>query len=301
MVSPFCHLTGALGAALELHDHPPADTKFRGFDLYKKNIPVSSETCEICTNHCKLKVTEIDGTIEAYGFLCGRDYHGKQFVKNQSSAFQLMNKRKEIFAFKPAAKSKSITVGIPAGLHLFDEIPFWQRFFDYFAISAITSENYKSVVKDGKNISSAEFCAPIAAMHGHVDHLLKKADYIFLPVYFAENGDASSSKQYCYYTQFVASVISVHKQFRSVKKILSPILKSQKGELYVRLELLRMLKSIGVKDIGLLQVTLAYNKAKKLVNNINAEWQAVYKNEIRDDSDIHVMLLDALTLCCRPP
>ena len=74
MVSRYCHLTGALGVALELYDQHAGTTKFRGLDLYKKSIPVSTEVCDLCTNHCKLKVAEIDNQIEAYGFLCGRDY-----------------------------------------------------------------------------------------------------------------------------------------------------------------------------------------------------------------------------------
>ena len=38
MVSKYCHLTGALGVALELHDKQEAKTLFRGLDLWKKDI-----------------------------------------------------------------------------------------------------------------------------------------------------------------------------------------------------------------------------------------------------------------------
>jgi len=68
MVSEYCHLTGALGVALELYDKNTANTIFRGLDLYKSEIPVRTEICELCTNHCKLKVAEVNKETVAYGF-----------------------------------------------------------------------------------------------------------------------------------------------------------------------------------------------------------------------------------------
>src|SRR5208283_436701 len=58
-VSKFCHVTGALGTAFELVDKKISHTSFRGLDIYNKKIPIRSETCTICNNHCKLKIAEI--------------------------------------------------------------------------------------------------------------------------------------------------------------------------------------------------------------------------------------------------
>jgi predicted CoA-substrate-specific enzyme activase len=79
-VSKYCHLTGALGAALCLADAPLAKSRFRGIDIYKKPIPIQSEVCELCTNHCKITVADIDHEPVAYGFLCGRDYNTRKHV-----------------------------------------------------------------------------------------------------------------------------------------------------------------------------------------------------------------------------
>ena len=291
MVSKYCHLTGALGTALELHDKNITTTKFRGIGIYKKNIPVRSEICELCNNHCKLKVAEIDNETEAYGFLCGRDYSDHKFVKNSSLSFQLIARRNEIFRFKPSANDRKITVGIPAGLHLYEEIPFWRKFFDLLSIKTITSEDYTSAIKDGKKLSEAEFCAPIAAMHGHVDYLMSKADFIFLPIYLTETNQPNGNKHYCYYTQFVTSIISVQKHFASSLKILSPLLKSTQGEFFVQLELYRMLKSMELKDIGFLQVTRAYEEAKKHTRSLMKKWQALYEEETQHSKDIQIMLI----------
>ena len=291
MVSRYCHLTGALGVALELHDNKLQSTRFKGLDLYRKTIPVRSEVCELCTNHCKLKVAEVDGRTEAYGFLCGRDYDADRYVKSDSGAFQLLRQRDTIFRFRPKTTHARLTLGIPAGLHLFEEVPFWREFFDLLSIRTVTSEDYHDAVRNGKKLAGAEFCAPIAAMHGHVDYLKDRVDYIFLPVYLEETQESKMNKQYCYYTQFVSSVIATQTDSDLRKKLLSPLLKSNHSELFIRIELFRMLRKIGLGDIGLLAVSHAWEQAMKKFNRQKKLWHSLYPKEIHDRKDLHIMLL----------
>jgi predicted CoA-substrate-specific enzyme activase len=291
MVSRYCHLTGALGVALELAEMNISGSKFRGIELYLKSIPVRSEVCELCTNHCKLKVAEVDGKTEAYGFLCGRDYNINKYVKNTSISFQLMRKRKELFRFSPVTSEGITTIGIPAGLHLHEEILFWRKFFDLLSVKTVTSEDYMTAARDGKNLAGAEFCAPVAAMHGHVNYLKDKADFIFLPVYIEESQHVRMGAQYCYYTQFVSSIISVHKSLNEAKKLLTPVLKSSQGESLMRFELYRMFRSMGFDDIGFLNISFAFEKAKKYVQSVNERWKGLYEKGIIKHDDIHVVLL----------
>ena len=55
-VSKFCHLTGALGAAFILAEDRPGATGFKGIGLFGKRIPLHSEICDLCANHCTLTV-----------------------------------------------------------------------------------------------------------------------------------------------------------------------------------------------------------------------------------------------------
>lgn len=291
MVSRYCHLTGALGVALELHDLQANHTNFKGLDIYKKTIPVRSEVCELCTNHCKLKIAEIDGDSVAYGFLCGRDYDVKKYVKHKNKGFQLLKQREKVFRFKARAKETDIIIGIPAGLHLYEEVPFWRSFFDSLSIKTVTSEDYNTPVKDGKHMSGAEFCAPIAAMYGHADYLKDKCDYIFLPVYLAELQESKMKKQFCYYTQYISSVISVREEFAHGKKLLTPTLKHSHEGLHVRLELFKMLRSLGLKDIQITHITHAYNAASREQKNAREKWKELYLKESAKSNDVHVMLL----------
>jgi predicted CoA-substrate-specific enzyme activase len=291
MVSRFCHLTGALGVAIELAGKGMTGTRFRGIGLFKKSIPVRSEVCELCTNHCKLKVAELDGQTEAYGFLCGRDYNINRYVINSRLSFQLMRKRKELYRFTPRTSEEITTIGIPAGVHLSDEILFWRKFFDLLSVKTVTSEEYLTAARDGKNLCGAEFCAPVAAMHGHVNYLKNKAEYIFLPVYIEETGDTGQEALYCYYTQFVSSMITVNNTLHAGTKILTPVLKYSQGEQMLRFELYRMFRSMGINDIGFLNISLAYDKAKRYVKSVDEKWKALYEEATTGQDDIHIVLL----------
>jgi len=67
LVSIYCHLTGALGAAL-LVKRESAETAslFNDFSLYKTEIPVRSEVCELCNNSCKITVADTPSGREAH-------------------------------------------------------------------------------------------------------------------------------------------------------------------------------------------------------------------------------------------
>ena len=208
-VSPYCHLTGALGVALLLGEEKLFKIGFRGLDLYKEPVEIHSERCTFCTNHCHISLATVHGEQEAYGFLCGRDYETKKYVTIDYPVINLLEQRARIFhVSQPKTVSCDIIIGLPASLHIFEELSLWKRFFGNLSIRTITSESYPDSVKSGKRIAGAEFCAPIDSMYGHVAWLADKADFIFLPVSFqTRDKDGNSERYYCYYTQYTASLI----------------------------------------------------------------------------------------------
>ena len=107
-VSRFCHLTGALGTAYMLAESELGKTRFRGLDIYREKIPVKTEICEICSNHCKITTAKVKGETAAYGFLCGRDYDSKSYVKKTTASFDLLKERKKVFSFKQNLNTTTI-------------------------------------------------------------------------------------------------------------------------------------------------------------------------------------------------
>jgi predicted CoA-substrate-specific enzyme activase len=283
-VSRYCHLTGALGAALTLSDQGIRETGFRGTAIHRNTIDVSSETCHLCTNHCKISVADVGGEKVATGFLCGRDYDTKQYVGKNLSGFDLLKERRKIFSFEPSGKcSEEITVGIPAGLHLFEDLNLWKRFFHALSIRTVTSEGHSEALKEGKHLAEAEFCAPMAALHGHVHYLMERSDFVFLPFYLEKKAAAKGvRRQYCYYTQFSPSLISAS---------LTPLVHSLHGSHHAKMELHSMLKSIPGSRVGFLDVSKAYDKACEQEASCVEKWKELYERESRSRKDLHVVLL----------
>jgi len=290
IVSKYCHLTGALGVALELFDNKVTSTKFRGVQLYNKEIPVRTEVCDLCTNHCKLKIADIDGTTEAYGFLCGRDFNDNKFVENNTSGFDLIKSYKKTYKFLAENKTESlVTIGLPAALYMWDDLLLWKIFFNQLKIKTVSSENYLNAVKDGKNISGAEFCAPMAALHGHVTYLADKADYIFMPVYLEERQkEGKRRRQFCYYTQYAAAIANSITQKEI--KLISPLLYSMQNELMLKLELYNSLKVV-LPDISALDVSDAYNYAVRTNRKRKVAWKKLYSDLSSEDDNLKVVFL----------
>ena len=148
-VSRYCHLTGALGVALLVKEQACPGTRFKGFGLWKENIPVRQETCQLCTNHCKLTIADMADETVAFGFLCGRDYQTKKMVPKKAG-YNMMRVRKRALP-EPAAAGSTledrrypITIGIPAAIHVFEDARVWQHFFTRLGIQSVVSNDLKT-------------------------------------------------------------------------------------------------------------------------------------------------------------
>lgn len=261
LVSKFCHLTGALGAALILRDEVPAQSSFVGLDLHRTNIELTTSVCEFCSNHCKISTAVIEGRKVSYGFLCGRDNDDHGYVARPSQAFDLLRQRKRLLPARPEVhrSPRGPVIGLPAGVHVHGDLHLWQAFFDHLGIATITSEKAAHPVTEGKKLSRAEFCAPVAAMHGHVRWLLDRADYVFFPLYL-ENRSRVGRRQFCYYTQFLPSLIGDLAAGQE-QRLLRPIIKYLYTPFHTKMQLYRMLQRIAPGQWNFFEVASAYDRA----------------------------------------
>jgi predicted CoA-substrate-specific enzyme activase len=301
-VSKYCHLTGALGLTYLLAEEHKGKSQFRGLDIYHKEIPVQIETCYLCNNNCRIRIAEVAGEKVAYGFLCGRDYDTKKYVDSNTSGFNLIKERQSHFHVPKKHKFKSsIKIGLPASLHLFDEISLWQRFFNNLSIETLTSESFNNPVKTGKRIAGAEFCAPMEAMYGHVAWLADKVDYIFLPVYLeARDKEFESERNYCYYTQFSPSVVSSSGDQRLMKKCLVPLLNYSKGIKVVRKELFNCLKPVFNSVITDAELNIAFDEALHFYNHKKEALKFIFNQDFDKSQDISVVLVGRPYLILSP-
>ncbi|MCK5649755.1 MAG: CoA activase, partial [Gemmatimonadetes bacterium] len=280
---------------------------FRGIGLHRRKIPIRSETCELCTNHCKLSVAEVQGDTVAYGFLCGRDYDTQKHVQSNTSGFDLLKERKRTFrevertrahpVLEPAPTNPDFTIGIPAALHLYEDLPFWKHFFRRLGIRTVTSERYPDAVKHGRLLAGAEFCAPITALHAHVRYLLDRSDVVFLPFYLEKkSSEKEGRRQFCYYTQFAPSLGVAVGDAEEEKRILTPLVRSLYSTLFTKAELYRSLRDAIPGGVSFFEVSSAYDQAMEAQEEGMERLREVYRQEVErressSDGDLHVVLL----------
>ncbi len=292
-VSRYCHLTGALGTALMLREEAPARTKFKGLEIFRQEIPLKSEICSFCNNHCRISIAEVNNEKVAYGFLCGRDYETEKFIDRNTSGFDLLKERNKILRVSPSSYyKKDFTIGLPADLHLFDELSLWKRFFQVLGVKTLSSENFSNPLEQGKRVSGAEFCAPMYAMYGHVTWLSERVNYIFLPVYLESRDKKERNKEenYCYYTQFSPSVVSLIND-RVKEKMLIPFLDFKRGNEQIVKVLYQSLHSVLGEEVRLNEVKKAWADATQMVERQRIKLRELYINRIKAVQGIKVVLL----------
>jgi predicted CoA-substrate-specific enzyme activase len=301
-VSRYCHLTGAYGLTLLLAEERRHRSGFRGLEIYREQIPVKVETCSLCNNHCRIRLAEVSGETVAYGFLCGRDYDTKKYIDRNISGFDLIRERKQHFHIPKRRRFKSqMVIGLPASLHLFEELILWQRFFDNLSIKTLTSENLEDPVRTGKRLAGAEFCAPMEAMYGHISYLAGKAEFIFLPVYLeARDKEYEAERNYCYYTQFSPSVISGTGIDGLREKLLIPFLNYSRGINTIRKELWNCLKPLAENVFTYTEMCMAFDEALHFFNRKKAGLKQIYLQHAGGNGDISVVLLGRPYLVLSP-
>ncbi|MBN2499109.1 MAG: CoA activase [Deltaproteobacteria bacterium] len=260
-VSRYCHLTGALGVALMLRGQAPRETRFRGLDLYRQAIQVRSEVCDLCRNHCKLRIAEIGGETVAYGFLCGREYQERRRVPLDAGA-DLLARRRRHFAFKPQPARRDVCIGLPAALVMVEEMPLWKKFFDLLGVRTVTSERLDDAVSKGKRLAGAEFCAPVAAFHAHVASLADRADFLFVPFYLEHEHEPRRRRQFCYYTQYAPALIGTMQIPGLASKIISPLLHIGERRFAGWSRLYEVLRP-HLAGLDFFELVLAYQRAER--------------------------------------
>ncbi|HEX9062908.1 MAG TPA: acyl-CoA dehydratase activase-related protein [Clostridia bacterium] len=73
-------------------------------------------------------------------------------------------------------------LGIPRALFFYKYYPLWKSFFEGLGVEVIPSDSTcRKIVNDGSLSCVGEACLPIKVFFGHVENLLGRVDYIFIP------------------------------------------------------------------------------------------------------------------------
>lgn len=177
-------LMGAYGAALTARDRAEGATGLlKREDLRKFTHVAKPVTCKGCTNYCSMTVNTFDG--------------GRRYISGNRCSVPLGKAKSEepnIFSYKykklramegiGTGSGKRGKIGIPFGLNMYENLPFWFELFTAldFEVCLSPESSRKLYIKGQRTIPSDTVCYPAKLMHGHIEHLVDMGvDAIFYP------------------------------------------------------------------------------------------------------------------------
>ena len=186
-------IMGAFGAALIAREHFDGSTDTTMLSIDKINslkFETSLSRCKGCTNHCLLTINKFSGGRQ---FITGnRCERGLGKAKKSDTVPNLFAyKLKRMFQYDSLDEEQAYRgkVGIPRVLNMYENYPFWHKFFTELGYQVILSpESNRKIYELGiESIPSESECYPAKLAHGHVTWLIRQGvDYIFYPCVFYE-------------------------------------------------------------------------------------------------------------------
>jgi predicted CoA-substrate-specific enzyme activase len=306
-VSPYCHLTGALGAALLCREAGTEQEKST-FIWEVQDLQISEEICRRCANHCLLTVVETGGRKSGWGMKCGRDYSSRR--QTEPAPSEPEKRFTEIMAplYEPVrggglsdqsenAKRASINIGIPQSLYNVGYAPLWYLFLTRLGFSVQLSKTDRAALEQGKALVNSDFCAPMILAHGYIGQLLAQdTDYLFYPAVTNEHDPdfdgaleyrrKTRDSYYCYYSQYLPTIVNKLTAVEVEPKLISPLISFNNMDLEQIADAIHaeMKRKIPV-DLDRGEVTGALKQAHAAFTEQKRRWGQSYRKRLAGDGE----------------
>ncbi len=181
-------IMGAFGAALMAKENHVKGTESSIFDMEDLETFATENShtrCRKCENKCLLTITKFSNNEKFItGNRCERGAGKKEDKNTIPNMFDY--KAKRVFDYKPISEetSKRGVVGIPRVLNMYENYPFWFKFFSQLGYKVVLSPpSTKELYEKGmETISSDTACYPAKLVHGHIKWLVENdVKWIFYP------------------------------------------------------------------------------------------------------------------------
>ena len=215
-------IMGAFGAALAARNLGlEQSTLLSAEALQSFSHTAKPVTCNLCTNHCSLTVNTFDGGRRFIsGNRCSRPL-GKAKVE-LPDLYNYKYKKLRSLEGKGSGDGSRGRIGIPFGLNMYENLPFWFELFAALNFEVVLSpeSSRKLYIKGQRTIPSDTVCYPAKLLHGHVVALVEKGvDAIFYPCMSYNFDEKTSDNNYncpvvAYYPELLAANVPDLKQVR---------------------------------------------------------------------------------------
>jgi predicted CoA-substrate-specific enzyme activase len=231
VVSEHREVSGAIGAALLVKEAiGRKKSKFKGFQkLIDSECKLTTFVCKGCDNNCTITQMRMAGEKPTfYGSRCDR-YDSALTQEKRETFFE--QREKLLLKELNEEKGTGPVVGIPRALLVYDFAPMLIGFLNALDARVVLSgKTTKEIMERSVELAYSDSCFPMKLVHGHVEALKDKVDYILYPcgirLGFKESDE---SQQYaCPLVQ--ASPFIVRTVLEMGDKLLSPLLDFSLGE-----------------------------------------------------------------------
>ena len=215
-------LMGAFGAALAARDlHLDRSSLLTADDLAHFTHKARPATCGLCTNHCSLTVNSFDGGRRfVSGNRCSRPL-GEE-PSRQPDLMRYKYAKLRAMQGNGAGDGSRGTMGIPFGLNMYENLPFWFTLLTHLNFQVVLSpeSSRKLYLKGQRTIPSDTVCYPAKLLHGHVEALVEAGvDSIFYPCMPYNFDEGKSDNNYncpvvAYYPELLAANVPDLKKVR---------------------------------------------------------------------------------------
>ena len=215
-------LMGAFGAALAARDlHLDHSSLLTADDLAHFTHKARPATCGLCTNHCSLTVNSFDGGRRfVSGNRCSRPL-GEE-PSRQPDLMRYKYAKLRAMQGSGAGDGSRGTMGIPFGLNMYENLPFWFPLLTHLNFQVVLSpeSSRKLYLKGQRTIPSDTVCYPAKLLHGHVEALVEAGvDSIFYPCMPYNFDEGKSDNNYncpvvAYYPELLAANVPDLKKVR---------------------------------------------------------------------------------------
>ena len=206
-------LMGAYGAALTARDLGLDKSAILTEEQLKSFAHKSNPTtCKGCTNHCSLTINLFDGGRRFIsGNRCSKPLGGKK--TEMPDMFHYKYSKLRAMEGKGTGTGARGRMGIPFGLNMYENLPFWYTLFTKLNFEVVLSpESSRGIYLKGQHtIPSDTVCYPAKLLHGHVEALVEAGvDAIWYPCMSYNNDEGIGDNHYncpvvAYYPELLAA------------------------------------------------------------------------------------------------
>ena len=215
-------IMGAFGAALAARDlHLERSSLLSVSALQAFTHTAKPVTCNLCTNHCSLTVNQFDG---GRRFISGNRCSRPTGREKANVPDLYLYKYHKLLSLqgKGGGTGARGRIGIPFGLNMYENLPFWYAFFTKLNFEVVLSpESSRRLYLLGQQtIPSDTVCYPAKLLHGHVQALAEEnVEAIFYPCmpYNFDEGTGDNNFNcpvVAYYPELLAANMPVLKNIR---------------------------------------------------------------------------------------